>query len=113
MWFQEKPFLYRSAMYSLYCIIHNCIECNVPLYINFIDFKAAFDSINRDFIWKAYEHYGLPTKYIKVFKAFFRETENAVRVNGELTRWFDVDPRGLDKVMCKGLSFSTLYLTGD
>ena len=80
-----------DQLYSLHCIIHNCIEFNVPLYINFIDFKAAFDSINRDFIWKAFEHYGLPTKYINVFKAFFRETESAVRVNGELTRWFNVE----------------------
>ena len=60
------------------------------MYINFIDFKAAFDSINRDFVWRAFEHYGLPIKYINVFKAFFRDTESAVRVNGELTRWFDV-----------------------
>ena len=59
-------------MYSLHCIIHNCIEFNVPLYRNFIDFKAALDSINRDFILKAFEQYGLPTKYMKVFKAFFR-----------------------------------------
>ena len=80
-----------DQLYSLHCIIHNCIEFNVPLYINFIDFKAAFDSINRDFIWKAFEHYGLPTKYINVFKAFFKETESAVRVNGDLTRWFDVE----------------------
>ena len=80
-----------DQLYSLHCIIHNCIEFNVPLYMNFIDFKAAFDSINRDFIWKAFEHYGLPTKYINVFKAFFKETESAVRVNGDLTRWFDVE----------------------
>ena len=80
-----------DQLYSLHCIIHNCIEFNLPLYINFIDFKAAFDSINRDFIWKAFKHYGLPTKYINIFKAFFRGTESAVRVNGELTRWFYVD----------------------
>ncbi|KAL5246977.1 hypothetical protein ACHWQZ_G018993 [Mnemiopsis leidyi] len=80
-----------DQLYSLHCIIHNCIEFNLPLYINFIDFKAAFDSINRDFIWKAFENYGLPDKYIKIFQAFFKNTESAVRVNGELTRWFNVD----------------------
>ena len=70
-----------DQLYSLHCIIHNCIEFNVPLYINFIDFKAAFDSINHDFIWKAFEHYGLPTKYINVFKAFFRAIENTFRID--------------------------------
>ena len=80
-----------EQLYSLHCIIHNCIKFKVLLYINVIDFKAAFDSINRDLIRKAFERYGLPKKYINVFKAFFRATESAVRVNGELTRWFDVD----------------------
>ena len=33
----------------------------------------------------------LRSTYIKVFKSFFKDTESAVRVNGELTRWFGVD----------------------
>jgi hypothetical protein len=37
-----------DQLHSLHCIMHNRIEFNLPLYINFIDFKAAFDSINRD-----------------------------------------------------------------
>ena len=36
-----------DQVYSLRCIIHQCIEYNIPLYINFVDFKAAFDSIDR------------------------------------------------------------------
>ena len=79
-----------DQLYSLRCIIHNCLEYNVPLYINFIDFKAAFDSIKRDFIWKAFEHYGMPSKYIRIIQAFFNSTVSAVRVEGELTEWFDV-----------------------
>ena len=80
-----------DQIYSLRCIIHNCIDYNIPLYINFIDFKAAFDSINRDFIWKAFAHYGLPPKYIRVMQAFFRNTVSAVRLNGELSNWFSVN----------------------
>ena len=63
------------------------------MYINFIDFKAAFDSINWDFIWKAFEQYGLLTKDIGVFKAFFRDTESAVRINGDLTIWSNVESK--------------------
>ena len=79
-----------DQLYSLRTIIHNCLEFNLPLYINFIDYKAAFDSINRDFIWKAFSHYGLPDKYIRVMKAFYNDTINAVRFNGDLTDWFNV-----------------------
>ena len=74
-----------DQVYSLRCIIHQCIEYNIPLYINFVDFKAAFDSINRQFIWRSFQHYGLLDKYIRVIQAFFSHTISAVRVNGELT----------------------------
>ena len=80
-----------DQIYSLRCIIHQCIEFNIPLYINFVDFKAAFDSIDRQFIWRSMQHYGLPEKYIRIMKAFFSHTVSAVRVNGELTDWFPVN----------------------
>ena len=79
-----------DQIYTLRSIIHKSLEYNLPLYINFVDFKAAFDSINRDFIWKAFSHYGLPCKYIRILQAFFHNTISAVRHNGELSSWFDV-----------------------
>ncbi|CAH1272904.1 Hypp5001 [Branchiostoma lanceolatum] len=80
-----------DQIYSLQTIIHKTIEYNIPLYINFIDFKAAFDSIKREFIWKAFSFYGLPAKYIRVLQAFFYNTVSAVRVNGEQSNWFNVE----------------------
>ena len=74
-----------------YIIIHNCIEFNIPLCINFVDFKAAFDSIRRDFIWASMRHHELPEKYVRIFQAFFNGTVSAVRVYGELTDWFSVN----------------------
>lgn len=80
-----------DQIYSLRCIIQESIEFNLPLYVNFVDFKAAFDSIDRQFIWRTLEHYGLPGKYIRIMKAFFTDTVSAVRVNGDLTDWFSVN----------------------
>ncbi|XP_063691248.1 uncharacterized protein LOC134823643 [Bolinopsis microptera] len=79
-----------DQIYSIRTIIHNCIEFNIPLYVNFIDFKAAFDSIRREFIWSSIRHYGLPEKYVRIFQAFFNGTMSAVRVNGEID-WFSVN----------------------
>ena len=76
---------------ALRTIMHNCLEFTIPLCINFVDFKAAFDSIRRDFIWTSMRHYWLPEKYIRIFQAFFNGTMSAVRVNGELTDWFSVN----------------------
>ena len=79
-----------DQIYSLRTIIHQCIEYNLPLKANFVDFKSAFDCINRDFIWLAFRHYGLPEKYIRVIRAFFDGTMSAVRHEGELSEWFPV-----------------------
>ncbi|KAL5261077.1 hypothetical protein ACHWQZ_G006957 [Mnemiopsis leidyi] len=80
-----------DQIYSLRTVIHNCLEFNIPLFINFVDFKAAFDCIRRDFIWRSMRHYGLPEKYVRIFQSFFRGTRSAVRIKGELTDWFDVN----------------------
>ena len=79
-----------DQIYSLRTIIHQCIEYNLPLYINFIDFRSAFDCINRDFIWAAFRHYGLPEKYVRIIRAFFDGTMSAVKHDGELSSWFSV-----------------------
>ena len=79
-----------DQIFSLRAIIRQYIEYKLPLYINFVDFKSAFDCINRDFIWQAFRHYGLPDKYVRVIRAFFDGTVSAVQYNGELSRWFDV-----------------------
>ena len=80
-----------DQLFSLRVIMERALEYNLPLCINFIDFKAAFDSVNRDYIWSALEHYGLPEKYINIFKAFYSNTESAVRVDDDLTDWFKVE----------------------
>ena len=77
-------------LYSLQMIIRKVVDYNLPLKINYIDFKAAFDSIDRNFIWTSLKHYGMPIKYINIFNAFYRNTMSAVRVNGDLTEWFNV-----------------------
>ena len=81
-----------DQIYSIRTIIHNCIEFNIPsLYVNFIDFKAAFDFIRREFIWSSLRHYGLPEKYVRIFQAFFNGTVSAFRVNGEISNWSTVN----------------------
>ena len=79
-----------DQLFSLRHMIEASIEYNLPMKINFIDFKAAFDSVRRDYIWQALHHYGLPTKYINIFRAFYSNTQSAVRVGESLTDWFEV-----------------------
>ena len=56
-----------DQIYSFRTIIHNCIKFHIPLCMNFVDFKASFDSIRWDFIWVSMRHYGLPEKNVRIF----------------------------------------------
>ena len=42
---------------SLIIIIEQSLEWNSPLYINFIDYEKAFDSVDRQTLWKLLRHY--------------------------------------------------------
>ena len=60
---------------TLHNIIEQCHKWQKPLHINYIDFKKAYDSIHRDSLWKILELYGIPAKYINIFKALYRDSE--------------------------------------
>jgi hypothetical protein len=44
------------------------IEWSSQLYTVFIDSEKAFDSINREAMWKEVKHYGVPTQIINLIK---------------------------------------------
>ena len=45
---------------TLRIIIEQSLEWQIPLYLVFVDFQKAFDSVDRDVIWRLMEHYGFP-----------------------------------------------------
>ena len=59
-------------MFNKHCsgIITYC-----PLYINFIDFKKAFDSIHHDTLWKILRSYGVPLKIVSLIETFYNQFE--------------------------------------
>ena len=46
---------------TLWIIIKQCIEWTSCLYTVFVNFKKAFDSINRKAMWKEVKRYGMPS----------------------------------------------------
>jgi hypothetical protein len=52
-------------------IIEQCTEWQRELYVNFIDYEKAFDSVHRETLWKILRSYGVPTKIINVIKQFY------------------------------------------
>ena len=49
---------------TLLIIVEQSLEWNSSLYINFVDCEKAFDSVDREPLWKLLWHYGIPTKLV-------------------------------------------------
>jgi hypothetical protein len=53
---------------TLRVIIEQSLQFQSPLYLLFVDYQKAFDSVDRRWIWKALEERGLPNKFIKLIQ---------------------------------------------
>jgi hypothetical protein len=81
---QDHIFVLTSIIENRMCLKQDTYGC-------FIDFKKAFDSVNRDILWKKLEgRYGLHGKFLEILKSMYARTESCVRIGGSLTDWFDV-----------------------
>jgi len=64
-------------------------EFSKELYVCYIDFRKAFDSVWRKGLWKVMRHYGYPEKIIRVLDSVYKDTFSAARVDDELKEWFE------------------------
>ena len=67
----------------------NYEEYSKELYVCYIDFRKAFDSVWGKGLWKVMRHYGYPEKIIRILESMYKDTFSAVRVDDELTEWFE------------------------
>ena len=76
---------------TLRIIIEQSLEFQSTLYLNFIDFQKAFDSVDRNTIWKLLENYGIPDIFISLIQQLYDDNaECQVIHNGKLTEPFSV-----------------------
>lgn len=75
---------------TLRIIIEQSLEWQSPLYINFVDFKKAFDMVDRDTLWKVLCHYGIPDKLVKIIQGLHYNNKCQVIHNSTLSPSFSV-----------------------
>ena len=71
-------------------IVEQSLEWNSPLCINFIDYEKAFDSIDRETMWKLLRHYGVPKKIISFIRCTFQDMSCKIAHAGQLSESFEV-----------------------
>jgi hypothetical protein len=67
-----------------------CIEQDRPLYIVFVDFTKAFDTVGRTRLWQLLRKYGCPEKSTTMIEALHMGMMATVSVGGEISDSFDV-----------------------
>ena len=75
---------------TLRIIVEQSLEWNSPLYINFIDYEKAFDSVDRDTLWKLLRHYGVPEKITSLIRCIYQDMNCRVTHAGQLSECFEV-----------------------
>ena len=65
-------------------------DYQLPLTVTFIDFKKAFDSINREVMFAVLQHYGISEPLVNAIGALYNNSKSAVMVDGNISDPFEV-----------------------
>ena len=79
-----------DMIFALRQVQEKAREQNTDLYMVFIDLTKAFDTVNREALWKVLIKLGLPKNMVSVITSFHSGMKGSVRVGGETSDNFDV-----------------------
>ena len=76
---------------TLRIILEQSLEWNSSLYVCFIDYEKAFDSLDRQTLWRLLRHYGIPTKLVNLIRNTYEGMSCKVVHEGKLSESFNVE----------------------
>ena len=79
-----------EQIFVLRNIIEQVAEWNSSLYLCFVDYEKAFDSIHRETLWRIMRCYGIPTKIVRMVQVMYTNCRCAVVDGDGRTDWFEV-----------------------
>lgn len=83
-----------DQIFSIRTILEKCYEYNISTHHLFVDFKQAYDSIVRDWLYQVMTEFGIPSKLVNLTKMAMKATICKVKIQGQLSQGFPVN-RGL------------------
>ena len=80
----------RDQIFNLRMIMGKASEFNSPLYMAFIDFKKNFNSVRHTALCGIMKKMGVSEQIISPLRKLYQNQEAAVRVESELSEWFNM-----------------------
>ena len=75
---------------ALNLILQGRREYQRPLWIAYVDLKAAFDSVDRPALWLLLRSLGIPLKIVGLTLELYTDTVSSFRTEGCLSNWFEI-----------------------
>ena len=98
---EQAGFRKERSCYDQIATLRIIVEqWNTGLYM---DFEKAFDSIDREMLWKILRHYGVPVKIVRMIQVFYDGFQARVLYEGEMT-----GPFSMNTGVCQGCLFIPL-----
>ena len=94
----EQIFILRN-------ILEQANEWRARLYVHFVDFEKAFDSVHRESLWNIMMSYGIPSKMVRVIADIYKGFECAVIDGSETSDWFKIKSRVKQGCVMSGFLF--------
>ena len=72
--------------------MQRAIEFNKAIYICFVDLPKAYDTLNRDALWKVLrKSFNIPDKIIRIIKALHSGSVGVICDEGKLSKEFPIN----------------------
>ena len=78
----------RDQIINLRVLMAKLLEHNQPLYVCFIDFQKAFDSVQHEKLWWTMLDMGYPPHLVNLLANLYKSQRASVRIAGVMSEWF-------------------------
>lgn len=83
-----------DQIFTIRNIMEKCYEYNIPVHQLFVDYKEAYDSIERPYLFETLHVLGVPAKLVRLVEMTLKKTRGKISLAGAKSREFNV-ARGL------------------
>lgn len=80
-----------DAIFSLQSIIEKHLSNNKKLYCCFVDYRKAFDSVNRNFLFKKLIKLGVRGKMFQSILSLYKNVKSCVKYKNNFSEFFNVE----------------------